>query len=996
MNKSAIASIVLIAVMCGFLLPMQVKAFQTPSGSNPTAYNYFGPRANTLVMQFFSSDDAEFSALQTGTIDFMDSILTPTQYGLISSNPSITTGFVAATELVEYDLNNGVAPFNGTAGTLYREALESMINRTNYLNTYFAGGGTPCYDPLDFNPFGAAAEAYCASLYPTNFATAYELFVQTGYPEYMENGTNGLPNYDTSGPGGTGFFTWFFASPFPTANSGTPAGGGGTPYAVAIPNATLQIFCRTEHNERLKQGEYLIDLANGPSSTFTQWAEAEYALPGHGIFTGIYALPVINGVVCYPTLNIVEKDVTSEIADTIVMTYYRYMIYTGAWILDEFQDGLEIWLSAETPQQLGWGAFALNYDEWVDTNYFANVSLPEYDYYVYQSLSASYPGYGHPNDPTGSEFWAIKAQDDWANEVPMIPMFYYSGQSAVLTRDNYTINAIGTGFDNWFTYMDSPGSGGVNPTLTWGWSADLENPNPISSTWAWDWYMMGPIYDSMLGANPYTETIIPALATNYAVTISDPANPFGPADSSALMTLRSDSYWQDVPAMSRIAYTLDHGTELNGPFADKQVTPADVAFTYEYLTHDGQYQPVHLFSTVYDVGQVVISSIYKPLFTADNTTYNNVMITPSTSPTFINGVPGYTWENLTYISSPTVLNGSMGAFLAPNPFAPQNFIQFSNTLGSNQIEIYFTDTTGWFCEYAELSIPILPMYIFSNLAEASWPNSAISSGFTTPSEFTMVLWPMTGGANLLYGSGPYIWTSGTIGASYTLLAYVKGQSYGGVIEDTSYWASPVRIADEAQDPITWTYTYGTNNIYVTFNYTNFDPPYGYDVTLDPTITPLWWTGAAWVAGPSVTATAQTFYVAPNSSAVSPTFQFAIPGTSDPLKSTWMEPEISWTTTIASSTPAGSSFVGEVIKGSRFLSNPDGSIASLMWLPGDINRDGSVNGLDLRVMASNWQETVPPGNPAADINQDGSINGLDLRIMAFYWQISVNPATEPAP
>ncbi|HML02438.1 MAG TPA: ABC transporter substrate-binding protein, partial [Candidatus Bathyarchaeia archaeon] len=378
-KKSAILSVVLIAVMCGFILPTQVKAFQTPSppyGPSNQSFNYFGPAANELIMKFYSSDTAEFSALQTSSIDFMDSILTPTQYSAISGNPAITTGFVAATELIEYDLNNYAAPFSNI---YYRQAFAALVNRTAYLDTYFAGGGTPCYDPLDFNPFGQAAEAYCEAIYGPqgNFADAYSEFVLSGYPTYLENGSFGLPNLGTTNPNGGGYFTWFFASPYPTTSSGSPAGTNtSSPYDLAIPNATIQIFARTEHAERLDQAAYIIGLdgysrsVGGPFSgdTFTMWCENQYALYGNSYFASLgMALPIVGGKPYFPVINFMETDITSEVADNMVMTYYRYQMYTGAWILDEFQDGLEIWLSAEVPgppSTNGWGPFCLNYDYW--------------------------------------------------------------------------------------------------------------------------------------------------------------------------------------------------------------------------------------------------------------------------------------------------------------------------------------------------------------------------------------------------------------------------------------------------------------------------------------------------------------------------------------------------------------------------------------------------------------------------------------------------------
>jgi hypothetical protein len=58
------------------------------------------------------------------------------------------------------------------------------------------------------------------------------------------------------------------------------------------------------------------------------------------------------------------------------------------------------------------------------------------------------------------------------------------------------------------------------------------------------------------------------------------------------------------------------------------------------------------------------------------------------------------------------------------------------------------------------------------------------------------------------------------------------------------------------------------------------------------------------------------------------------------------------------------------------------------IPGDINGDGTVNGLDLGILASNWLQNVPPASANADINGDGTVNGLDLGIMAQYWLQSV--------
>ena len=50
------------------------------------------------------------------------------------------------------------------------------------------------------------------------------------------------------------------------------------------------------------------------------------------------------------------------------------------------------------------------------------------------------------------------------------------------------------------------------------------------------------------------------------------------------------------------------------------------------------------------------------------------------------------------------------------------------------------------------------------------------------------------------------------------------------------------------------------------------------------------------------------------------------------------------------------------------------------LPGDVNRDSSVNGLDIAQVASHWLQTGSPG----DVNGDNVVNGLDIAAIASHW------------
>lgn len=53
------------------------------------------------------------------------------------------------------------------------------------------------------------------------------------------------------------------------------------------------------------------------------------------------------------------------------------------------------------------------------------------------------------------------------------------------------------------------------------------------------------------------------------------------------------------------------------------------------------------------------------------------------------------------------------------------------------------------------------------------------------------------------------------------------------------------------------------------------------------------------------------------------------------------------------------------------------------LPGDLNGDGVVNGLDLGILLAAWSPAPPEGSPA-DLNGDGQVNGADLAILIGAW------------
>jgi hypothetical protein len=68
---------------------------------------------------------------------------------------------------------------------------------------------------------------------------------------------------------------------------------------------------------------------------------------------------------------------------------------------------------------------------------------------------------------------------------------------------------------------------------------------------------------------------------------------------------------------------------------------------------------------------------------------------------------------------------------------------------------------------------------------------------------------------------------------------------------------------------------------------------------------------------------------------------------------------------------------------------------VVGLPGDVNHDGVVNGLDIADVASHWLQmgaSVP-----GDANGDGIVNGLDISLIASNWlRASGGAASVPEP
>ncbi len=80
--------------------------------------------------------------------------------------------------------------------------------------------------------------------------------------------------------------------------------------------------------------------------------------------------------------------------------------------------------------------------------------------------------------------------------------------------------------------------------------------------------------------------------------------------------------------------------------------------------------------------------------------------------------------------------------------------------------------------------------------------------------------------------------------------------------------------------------------------------------------------------------------------------------------------------IAQPTASTTQFVGSAQLDPGFLCIE----ADDLGVPGDINGDGIVNGIDLAYILADWGTA----NPRSDLNSDGIVNGVDLGTLLSEW------------
>ncbi|HUK28110.1 MAG TPA: ABC transporter substrate-binding protein [Candidatus Acidoferrales bacterium] len=163
--------------------------------ANPNYWNYpTYPKTQTIIIKFYPDATSLAAAIRSGDVDFAYRQFTTTDIRSLMTTPGLKV-YSSPGAFIQYlVINQNKAPFNDIN---VRQAIAAAINRTDLIDTVFAGTATPLYSQI---PLGMA-------YHTDSFETAYgvgpnynltrELLAKSGY-----DANNKLPVdlwYETTG-----------------------------------------------------------------------------------------------------------------------------------------------------------------------------------------------------------------------------------------------------------------------------------------------------------------------------------------------------------------------------------------------------------------------------------------------------------------------------------------------------------------------------------------------------------------------------------------------------------------------------------------------------------------------------------------------------------------------------------------------------------------------------------------------------------------------------
>jgi hypothetical protein len=183
----------------------------------------------------------------------------------------------------------------------------------------------------------------------------------------------------------------------------------------------------------------------------------------------------------------------------------------------------------------------------------------------------------YPADTAAAQAAAIELGFLFLEYCPIVPMWSEAAVKAYRTGWNGVINNAAFGLDSYYSFWDM--THGVDTVIDYGFKSDIEQLNMISSEWLWDHLVLGLIYESMVGTNPFNQ--LPEegwIAESWSVGSWDATAYAGDTDATYITF--------NVRNNGTHPTTLWHNSSMAAPvYPADYVTVDDCTFSFNY-TYD--------------------------------------------------------------------------------------------------------------------------------------------------------------------------------------------------------------------------------------------------------------------------------------------------------------------------------------------------------------------------------------------------------------------------
>jgi ABC-type transport system substrate-binding protein len=479
----------------------------------PLVLGVNGPLTQNLQYKFYTGQNALFTALLNGDIDFMAWPLTYAQYQWAKITSNITVAPYFDMGYYEIAFNNNYTDPSHTADrkamncTEFRQAMACLVDKDGLIagssiNSFGTRIDTPVSRPfqnawVNFNDSKYAADGSLLNNYPWDYNTTKALeilwtnnwYSHTTYPTL----TDLLTAYG-------GVYSWLPAGSV-VYPSGHPRAG--------TPIDSIVAYIRSDHPPRKEAGDKLALEMRSIGISVTQ-----NDLPSSG---------------CYPP----------------VFINHDYDFYTSAWSFGRFPT--HFWrVFSSFFDTYGLGSNIYMVDDWNLTRH-ATLECP--------SATSS----------AQSMAEALICQDIIVQQAMCVSLYSAASYIAYRTGVVGAINFRGYGLESnlEYTFMNAMVPPyGSSMTLRYGTLNPPEQINPIFSSWVWDYEVTDSIFNSPMATNPYNPSFpgkspagadLPWMAYDWNWQLSNFTGGGGlgdPSDSYTNMAnvtfwFRHDITWQD-------------------------------------------------------------------------------------------------------------------------------------------------------------------------------------------------------------------------------------------------------------------------------------------------------------------------------------------------------------------------------------------------------------------------------------------------------------------